>query len=352
MRIALVTESFYPATDGTTTTLRHVADHLVDAGHAVLVVAPGPGLATYRHQPVARIRPLDKPGRQVRAALEDFGPDLVHVTSPGRVGRKALKHARLLGARTLVVQHAPVPDLGRDLWLAKVAGRADRLVATADHLVDRLHLLGVPATAWEPGVDPHAFSPALRDSWLHAKWSRSRSLATPRVVVGYAGSLHARHGVRRLVEVADVPGVQLVVIGDGPLRSWLRRRVPEARFTGPLTTGHLATALASLDVLVHPGEAETCCHSLREASASGVPVVAPRAGGAPRVVRDLESGLLYDPAHPSGLRRAVESVAADRHRGLLGARGRELSLQRSWRDACAELVTEHYAGLTPLVTRR
>ena len=65
-RIALVTETFYPAVDGTTTTLKQLADHLIDAGHEVLLVAPGPGLATYRRSQVARIRPLDRPGRQVR----------------------------------------------------------------------------------------------------------------------------------------------------------------------------------------------------------------------------------------------------------------------------------------------
>lgn len=343
-RIALVTETFYPAVDGTTTTLKQVADHLIDAGHEVLVVAPGPGLATYRRSQVARIRPLDKPGRQVREVLARFEPDLVHAVSPGTVGRKALKHARRLGVPTLVVQHAPLTELTREVWQTKVAARADRLVVTSDYLAARLHRLDLDLEVWEPGVDTRAFTPRLRDQWLHDKWSRARSRDGRRVVVGYAGSLHKRHGVRRLAEVADLPGVQLVVIGDGPQESWLRRHLPGARHTGALLTGDLAVALASLDVLVHPGEQETCCHSLREAAASGVPVVAPRAGGAPRVVRDLETGLLYDPGTATGLRRAVESVAGDRHRRLLGERGRELST-RSWADACAELVADHYAPL-------
>lgn len=344
MRIALVTEKFYPAVDGTTTTLKQVADHLIDHGHELLIVAPGPGLSTYRHSRVARIRPWDKPGGQVRRALAAFGPDLVHVTSPALLGSKALKHARRLGARTVVVQHSPVPDLARELWLTRVAARADRVLVTAEHLATRLHGWGADAHVWEPGVDADAFSPGLRDAWLHDKWARSRSREGARVVVGYAGSLHKRHGVRRLVEVATLPGARLVVIGEGPQLPWLQRHAPGARFTGPLLHGDLAVALASLDVLVHPGDEETCCHALREAAASGVPVVAPRSGGAPRVVRDLETGLLYDPAAPRGLRRAVESVVGDRHRALMGARGRELSARRSWRDACAELVEEHYLG--------
>lgn len=334
MRIALVTETFYPAVDGTTTTLKQVADHLIDAGHEVLIVAPGPGLGTYRRSRVARIRPLDKPGRQVREALEHFGPDLVHVMSPATVGRKALKHARRLGVPTLVVQHSVPP----------VAPKADRVVATSAFLADRLTELDVDAGVWEPGVDTRAFNPGLRDQWLHDKWSGARSREGRQVVVGYAGSLHKRHGVRRLAELAGIAGIRLVVIGEGPQRAWLERHLPGAKFTGALTAGDLSSALASLDVLVHPGEQESCCHALREAAATGLPLVAPRAGGAPDVVRSLETGLLYDPSSPTGLRNAVQAVAGDRHRALMGARAREVST-RSWTDACAELVAEIYAPL-------
>ena len=337
-RIALVTEKFYPAVDGTTTALKQVADHLIDAGHEVLIIAPGPGLGTYRRSRVARVRPLDKPGRQVREALEHFGPDLVHVTSPASLGRKALKHARRLDVATLVVQHS-VPQVS-----SMVASRADRVVATSAFLANRLTELGMQPAVWEPGVDTRAFNPDLRDQWLHDKWARSRSRDGRQVVVGYAGSLHKRHGVRRLAELAGTAGIRLVVIGDGPQRVWLERHLPRAKFTGALTAGDLSAALASLDVLVHPGEQESCCHALREAAATGLPLVAPRAGGAPGVVRSLETGLLYDPASPSGLRHAVEAVAGDRHRALMGARARELST-RSWSNACVELVAEHYSPL-------
>jgi phosphatidylinositol alpha 1,6-mannosyltransferase len=168
------------------------------------------------------------------------------------------------------------------------------------------------------------------------------------VVVGYVGSLHKKHGVRRLSELADLPNVRLVVIGDGPERSWLEKKLPDARFTGPLETGDLTIAVPTLDLLVHPGEHETDCHALREAGASGVPVVAARAGGAPDVVRHLETGLLFDPADKRDLRRAVAAVAADKHRRLLGAAGRELVTERTWTDAVDELLA-HYPSPAPLV---
>jgi len=328
MRITLVTETFFPAVDGTTTTVKAVVDRLVDTGHDVQLIAPGPGLTTYRGCPVVRIRPLDKPGGQVRDALATFRPDLVHVTSPATVGRKAIKHAHRLGVATLVVEQSPT--------LADVT--ADRTLVTSRWM------LGRDAHLWAPGVDTAAFTPALRDTWLHDRWSRARSLPKPLVVVGYVGSLRNRHDVRRLVELSQVPGIRPVIVGDGPQRSWLESRLPGAKFTGTLSTGDLTAVLPSFDLLVHPGERETCCHALREAGAAGVPVVAPRSGGAPDVVRHLETGLLYDEAQRHGLRDAVHALAADRSRALLGERGRALAT-RSWSDAVDELVEYHYRPL-------
>ena len=141
-----------------------------------------------------------------------------------------------------------------------------------------------------------------------------------------------------------MPGTRLVVIGDGPQRRWLADRMPDATFPGTLTGGDLATALASLDVLVHPGEEETCCHVLREAAASGVPVVAPASGGTLDAVRHERTGLLYDPADPRGLRRAVAGMVGDPDlRSLLGRQARTRAELRSWHDAVEELVAVHYA---------
>ncbi|KRB78189.1 glycosyl transferase family 1 [Nocardioides sp. Root190] len=347
MKIVLATETFYPAVDSTTTTLKATADRLVDLGHTVRIVAPGPGLASYRGCDVVRVRPLEPTGAQIREALESFEPDLVQVHSPRQVGRKALKHAGRLGLATLVVEQSAVLDLSADYWRAKVADRADRVLVTSPWMVGRAAELGVHAHLWEPGVDARAFTPTLRDPWLRGSWSRAKSREGGRVVVGYVGGLHKAAGVRRLADLARVPGIRLVVIGDGPERAWLSRRLPNARFTGALSAADLTVALPTLDVLVHPGEHETDCHALREAGASGVPVVAPRAGGARSVVSHLETGLLHDASDPRDLTRAVASIAADPHRSLMGAAARERALRRTWHDAVDELLAEHVRLPTP-----
>ncbi len=355
MRVALVSETFLPSVtagaspDGATT-LRATVDRLVDTGHEVLVIAPGPGVATYRGVQVHRVSPLDKPGAQVRTALDTFAPDVALLSSPGRLGRKALKHARAVGLPTLVVEHSPLLDICAEYWRRKVADRADRVVVTSHWMHERVGELGLDAPVWSPGVDTDAFTPALRDDWLHATWSRRRSRGGGLVVVGYVGGLHKRHGVRRLAELADVPGIRPVLIGDGPERDRLGSRLPRATMLGTLGSGDLGVALPSLDLLVHPDEHQTCSHVLREAAASGVPVVAPRSGGAREVVRHQETGLLYDPGRRRGLARTVEALAADPHRRLLGARGREIAGARTWQAAVDELVTLHLAPLVRPVT--
>lgn len=343
MRITLATETFYPAVDSTTTTIKATADRLVDLGHQVQIVAPGPGLSSYRGCEVARVRPLEPTGSQVKDALLGFGPDLVQTHGPRAVGRKALKHARRLGIPTLAVEQSPVFDLAADYWRAKVAGRADRMLVTSTWMVERSAELGVEAHLWRPGVDPAAFTPALRDEWLHSVWAKAKSSKQgPLTVVGYVGSLHKRHGVRRLADLADLPGARLVIIGEGPEREWLERRLPEAKFTGALQTQDLTVALPTLDVLIHPGTQETDAHVLREAAAAGVPSVAPRAGGARDVIRHLETGLLYDAEDPRDLRRAVTAMVADKHRALIGAHAREAVAERTWTSAVDELVALHH----------
>ncbi len=341
-RIVLVTESFDPRLTGTAGTVRQVADRLTGLGHEVRLLTSGPGPAAYHAAGISRFGPPRR-NAKLREALMAYGPDLVHAFTPGGLGTRALRQARRLDVPTVVTETSQRAEYAPPQWREGVADRADRLTVTATWLRDRLGSAGVPAQIWSPGVDTDVFTPGRRDQTLRASWTDGD---LTQVVVGYVGSLHKRHGVRRLAEVARVPGTRLVVIGDGPQQLWLRSRLPESvHFTGRLKPREAATAMASLDLLVAPSTVATCAHTLREAAACGVPCVAPRAGGAPDVVKHLETGLLYAPTDPVGLADAVAAVVADRRRQLLGDHAREVAAGRTWRDAVDELVRDHYAPL-------
>jgi phosphatidylinositol alpha 1,6-mannosyltransferase len=121
-----------------------------------------------------------------------------------------------------------------------------------------------------------------------------------------------------------LPRTKLVVIGDGPARRRLERRLgDDALFLGWQNGGDLAALVASLDVFVHTGPHETFCQAIQEALASGVPVVAPAMGGPLDLVRHGENGWLYPPDSPELMAQAVSNLVAD-------SRGRQAMAERAY----------------------
>ena len=111
---------------------------------------------------------------------------------------------------------------------------------------------------------------------------------------------------------------------------------------GRLGGAELGTAYAALDVFVHTGSEETFGQTVQEAHASGLPVVAPRAGGPVDLVEHGVDGLLYPPADDRALRAAVAMLAQDAPlRMRMGEAGRRAVLGRGWDAICGELIG-HY----------
>jgi phosphatidylinositol alpha 1,6-mannosyltransferase len=102
---------------------------------------------------------------------------------------------------------------------------------------------------------------------------------------------------------------------------------------------------ASFDVFVHSGPHDTFGQTLQEAAASGLPVIAPAAGGPLDLVRDGTTGFLVAPGSASALANAVARLAADPIlRAAQGRAGRHMVLHRSWPVMCDELIG-HYADV-------
>ena len=91
----------------------------------------------------------------------------------------------------------------------------------------------------------------------------------------------------------------------------LRQHLPGAVFLGERRGEELAAIYASLDVFVHSGPYETFGQTLQEAAASGLPVVAPAAGGPLDLVADGVTGYLVPPSDPDAFTAAVARLAAD-----------------------------------------
>ena len=91
-----------------------------------------------------------------------------------------------------------------------------------------------------------------------------------------------------------------------------------------------------MDVFVHPGEHETFCQAVQEAMASGLPVIAPDAGGPRDLVAPYRTGLLLPvDEFEAKLAESVDHLIAERQRYSVAARRSVLS--RTWPAICDEL---------------
>ncbi len=365
MRVAIVTESFLPRVNGVTNSVLRVLEHLSAHGHQALVVAPGAGADDHRGTPVVRVPavdlprvsslPVGVPTRRVLTALADFGPDVVHLASPFVMGARGVWAARRLGIPTVAVYQTDIAGFaghyGLGLtaraawrWTRRLHAQADRTLAPSTWAVEALQEHGVPRVhRWGRGVDVELFHPSRRDAALRASLAPGGEL-----LVGYVGRLSPEKRVDRLAALADLPGVRLVVVGEGPEEAQLRRDLPGAAFLGFKSGTDLAAAYASLDVFVHTGPHETFCQAVQEALASGVPVVAPDAGGPRDLVRP-DTGYLF--ADDVQLRRAVVELGDPLRRRRFGQAARRWVRGRTWSAVCDELLG-HYAAVLDVPERR
>jgi phosphatidylinositol alpha 1,6-mannosyltransferase len=184
-------------------------------------------------------------------------------------------------------------------------------------------------------VDITGFAPSTRDEALRRAWSPGG-----KPIVGFVGRLAPEKHVERLAPLIGRDDLQLVIVGDGVDRAKLETVLPSAVFTGALYGAELAAAYASMDVFVHAGEHETFCQAVQEAMASGLPVVAPNAGGPRDLVAPYRTGLLLD-VHEfeAKLADSVDHLIAERQRYSVAARRSVLG--RTWPAICDELLG-HY----------
>lgn len=353
MRIALVTETWLPSTDGVVTRLSATVRELVRAGHEVLVVAPNPAPGEEPGPaPGARVRgvpavgfpgvyggkrwgiPLPRVGRYLR----EFEPDVVHVANPVLLGIAAVVSARRQGVplvasyHTDVARYAAYYRLGAlrpVIWwlLRRLHGEAGVNLATSAATCAELRERGIDRVRlWRRGVDLDLFRPE----------QRGQAPTGPPTAL-YVGRLAAEKGLERLAPLAAPDsGVRLTLVGDGPARDELAEALP-ATYTGMLHGADLAAAYRGADVFVFPSTTDTLGLVVLEALASGLPVIAANTPASRELLGDTPAGRLFDAASPDVLPALVREVAAEG----LGAQARREAERWGWADATESLLAAY-----------
>jgi len=303
---------------------------------------------------------------RVAAAVREFGPDIIHVVSPGDVSEIGVWLARRLKLPLAISWHTNLHEFGavRLEKFIRWTGKSQRqaitrfserkmldvliwfyrlgnvLFAPNEELLEMLQKRARrPVFLMKRGIDTDLFTP-------------SRRTVTDGILrLGYVGRITPEKSVRFLRELdtalrsKGVPEFRFLIVGDGSERGWLDRHLTAADLPGILRGEHLAEAYANMDVFVFPSRTDTFGNVVLEAFASGVPAVVTNAGGPKFIVREGMTGFVAN-SDAEFVDRTARLLCDSALRARMGQSAREQASGESW-DAVFEKVYDGYRVAAP-----
>ena len=369
-RVLLVTNDFPPRRGGIQSYLQEFVGHLVDAGaHSLMVYAPkwkGAGefdrAAAYevvRH-PTTLMLPEPSVIGRMRLLIERHQADTVWFGAAAPLALMAPLARDAGAARVIASTHGhevgwSMLPLARTA-LRRIGSETDTVTYVSGYTRRRFASAFGPRAALEhlpPGVDTERFAPdEIARAELRARYGLGN-----RPVVVCLSRLVPRKGQDMLIRALPairqrVPGAALVIVGGGPYGQSLRRLAhnfgvsEHVVFTDGVPGEELPAHHAMADVFAMPCRTRGAGLDVEglgivylEASASGVPVVAGRSGGAPETVVDGETGLVVDGWDVGAIASTIGDLLADPDRAArMGAAGRRWIVENwQWKDQAARL---------------
>ncbi len=343
MKVAIVSEWFYPDVGGVATHVAGLARALHSRGHKVVVFTATRNpdcLDGYKVVSVRRLVPLPHfPIVSLQVSFKGF--DIVHVHhlfTPTPI--LSLLKASEEGVPCVVTNHTlpPLPRLTSKALtpFKRVFSKAATIVAVSRVSASFVSLIyDGPIHVVPNGVDTDTYTPA------------DKPPEKPRVL--FVGRLVYRKGVHVLIKAfekvqREVREAELVVAGKGSMRPFLvglaKRLRVNAKFVGFVKAEELPRLYRNSTVFVAPSlYAEAFGITVIEAMSSGLPVVASRCGGLREVVVDGETGILVDPGDPDSLAEALVQLLTDRDTlEKMGRKAREKAVKNyDWRVVVSKI---------------
>lgn len=380
MKIVIATAVYYPMINGVAVFSHNLAMGLAKRGHEVLVLCPSQTGKNYTRVEdgvkVIRLKSVDIkvypdqihsvpekrkflglnlprlwykkgfrvsvfPKREVKKALADFRPDVVHVQVSDPIGLSVVSCARKMGVPVVTTEHNQPEVLTEPLHLPGLIrkpvnallysyfrnrqSKSDFVTMPTKQAIENLILskgkeFPVPVASVSNGVDLSNFKPGEASEEVYAKYSISRD----GLKVLYVGRVDPEKRVGLVIDAFKkarefVPkNTKLIIVGDGVDRLRLEKKVSDAglggsvQFLGKVLPPDLYEIYKIGDVFATASEIETQGIVLIEAAASGLPLVAVNKGAVSEVCISKKNGFLCKPGDASEMSEALVAVLMDK----------------------------------------
>lgn len=270
-------------------------------------------------------------------------PELIHVNASDQgSGVAAFAAARLVAAPMVATLHNEIPgrSSAREAVSRAMLRGSDQIIAVSDGIGSYLERLGLVHVVIKNGLLPPQIDPLAR---------KRLGLDPDAFVVGGIGRLHHQKGWDVLCEAAPaikahMPNIEIVVVGDGPLRKQLLRSPgsDSIRFHGHIPDA--ATLLGAFDILAIPSRYEGLGLVAIEGMLAGVPIVATSVTGLAEAIGN--TARMVPPDNAGLLAEAIIELAGDpAERSYLVERAAERAGRLFHRDRMAAQTAAVYESL-------
>ena len=380
MKIAITSDFYYPMTNGVAVFSQNLAKGLARRGHDVMVICPSQtGKYHVRHKDGVRIvalsavkfpfypdqvhdvpkqkkilgmnlprvtykngiRVANRPYHELKKALDDFQPDVIHNQMVITIAVAVMYYVKHHNPVPLVSTGHAYPDnlTGQMHWLhlmkkptdaivrkyfASFLKMADYATAPTETAIGDLVSGGadnfkIPIEALSNGVDLTEFSAGEADKRVLQKYKLDNE--TQKVL--YVGRLDPEKSIEQVVKAFKMASqrldnVELIIAGDGTAKARLEGLVErlqikdKVKFLGKVSLPALADIYRAGDVFATASKTETQGLVLVEAAASGLPLVAVDAGAVKEICQNNMNGILCQPDDIAGIASAIEKILSDK----------------------------------------
>lgn len=224
--------------------------------------------------------------------------------------------------------------------------KCDLVLTVSEYNKEQLEkLIHKEVAIFSRGVDITNFNPSKRKPDFKKQYQSVLAL--------YVGRISVEKNIQILINIfKDRDDLRLILVGDGPYREEMQKRLPSAVFTGPVYDREkLAQIYSSCDFFLFPSETETFGQVITEALSSGLPVVVSDKGASHEQVTHGEDGFIYN--NESELREQINFLTFNEPgRRKMGEKARASVLRHSWDSVFNRLMCQYQMLLSSRNAKR
>lgn len=331
MKVLIISDAWHPQVNGVVRTYEYLSKELEKNGHKVEVIGPANFAVSIPMPFYPEIKLVIRPYKRLIRIINDFRPDRIHIATEGPLGWAARKYCIKHNISYTSCYHTQFPDYvaKRFAWLIPplynhVHHIAVRIVrkfhSTSKAVMVATKSLEEQLQDWEFTTPLKHLSRGVEETIFNTTPQNTIPEGIKSPIALYVGRIAIEKNLEAFLDMKW--NGSKIIVGDGPIRTELEKKYPDAYFVGKKVKHELADYYRSSDVFVFPSKTDTFGIVLIEALACGLPIAAYNVMGPKDIITNKQLGILTE----DNLSKAAQDA-----------------LTHGNKDICAAYVEENYS---------